>query len=154
MNIVDTDFEFSNPKMQVEPRMLSYKMKLSKTYHLICGSVRCIQLVEGILAERQAIIEACYDLQGITAERNFSIPKPVFVWEPMEGSCRPKELKLFYEALKHVDIFSPNENELASLFSQLPNAKNASLPEELLIRDCEHLLASGFDNRPCAVVVR
>ena len=120
----------------------------------MCDPVRCIQLVEGIVAEQKAILEAYSDLQGIAMERDFSFTKPIFVWEPMEGSCRPKELQLFYEALKYVDIFSPNENELASLFNGTENAENASLSEELLVRHCEQLLALGADNKPCAVVVR
>lgn len=44
-----------------------------------------------------------------------ALPRPYFVWEPMEHSCSPDNLKEFLNALLYVDTFSPNEDELASL---------------------------------------
>lgn len=130
--------------------MLNGSMKLSKTYHLICHPMRCIHLVNTIVAERKAIFDAYPDLHKTTVEGVFPFTKPIFVWEPMEGSCRPEELPSFYEALKYVDVFSPNENELASLFGVSENIGDASVPAELLSRHCTQLLASGFGT----VVVR
>lgn len=138
--------------MQVEPSVLTDRMKLSKTYHLICTPLRCIELVKGIMAERKAILEAHPALSVFAMDTKPLIPRPLFIWEPMEGSCRPVELPLFFTALKYVDVFSPNEHELASLFRG--PQMDTPLPGELLARYCKQLLAEGIGDRTGAVVIR
>lgn len=140
--------------MQVNPSVLTDGMKLSKTYHLICTPLRCIELVKGIMAERKAILEGYPALSVSTIDTEPFISKPVFVWEPMEGSCRPVELDLFFTALKYVDVFSPNEHELASLFKGAQTAMDSPLPAELLARYCKQLLVQGIGDRIGAVVIR
>lgn len=44
-----------------------------------------------------------------------ALPRPYFVWEPMEHSCSPDNLEEFLNALLYVDTFSPNEDEFVSL---------------------------------------
>lgn len=80
--------------------------------------------------------------------------KPIFLWEPMEGSCRPEERGSFYEALKYVDIFSPNEHEMASLFNDSKDTKPHARDYKQFKRDCSTILALGFGNKPSALVVR
>lgn len=122
-------------------------MLRSRVYHLICTPARCIALVNGILEKRRVIHAA--DTQYLS-----SIEKPIFLWEPMEGSCRPEELESFYEALKFVDVFSPNGHELASLFHDPKDPKQGIHSREELKRDCAKILALGFGNKPSALVVR
>ena len=44
--------------------------------------------------------------------------RPIFVWEPIPDLCRPDELEKFYEAIRLVDIVSPNDSELAGYFGK------------------------------------
>ena len=141
------EFAFLNPKMQVEAGMLSPEMLTSRTYHLICTPSRCIRLVADILARREDVIQKYPDSK-------VSIAAPIFVWEPMEGSCKPAELPSFHKALKFVDVFSPNEHELNLLFHGLHEDGNEIMPMEVIQHHCKNLLALGFGNKPCAVVVR
>ncbi|KUJ15943.1 pfkB family kinase [Mollisia scopiformis] len=43
--------------------------------------------------------------------------QPTIIWEPAPPSCVPENLASFLEAMKMIDIFSPNHIELAALFS-------------------------------------
>lgn len=83
----------------------------------------------------------------------------------MEHSCQPNERISFYEALEHVDVFSPNHDEMQALFADLPNANLEDLgqggaviepntfevsPFGLYLR----LKANGFGDKTCALVLR
>ena len=137
------DFEFLTDKIQVNAGMFNDSMKLSKTFHLICTPERCIQLVQGITSERAHVLDKYPEVDKT------SFPKPFFIWEPMEDSCRPQELSAFYQALGYVDVFSPNEHELGLLFSGLDDDKAWSVEQ-----CCRELLHFGFGNRTGTVVVR
>lgn len=41
--------------------------------------------------------------------------RPTFIWEPVPDSCVPEELQNFNEAIRYVDVVSPNELELRNL---------------------------------------
>jgi len=43
---------------------------------------------------------------------------PLFVWEPVPGSCTPEELENCREALKVVDYVSPNHEEMAGFYGE------------------------------------
>ena len=133
--------------MQVEASMLSSEMLISRTFHLICIPSRCVRLVSDILSRRESLMEDLPELRE-------TLEKPIFVWEPMEGSCRPSELLSFYEALKFVDVFSPNEHELKLLFHGPTDDENQSLTMECIHEHCQTLLTLGFSNNASAVVVR
>lgn len=77
---------------------------------MVCSPERCCQLVEGILQRREKI------LQSKEIEPSIAGQRPIFVWEPVPDLCRTEELPMFYSALKHVDVVSPNDLELASMF--------------------------------------
>ncbi|KAI9762055.1 MAG: hypothetical protein M4579_000691 [Chaenotheca gracillima] len=49
---------------------------------------------------------------------------PLFIWEPVPDVCSPEELANCYEALRHVDIVSPNHSELGAFFGH-----DATIPE-------------------------
>lgn len=76
------------------------------------------------------------------------------LWEPMEDSCRPENLQHFYDAMKYVDIFSPNSDELASLFEDHKEIKQAKPCMEELKSECSKVLTSGFGDKPGALVIR
>lgn len=42
--------------------------------------------------------------------------RPLFVWEPVPDFCTPEELSNTREAVEHIDVFSPNHDELARLW--------------------------------------
>ena len=127
----------------------------ARTYHLICTPARCIELVKELLAKREELVASIPSLSE----------KPIFVWEPMEHSCRPSERMSFYEALKHVDVFSPNQDEMQALFADLPNANLKDLGQGGALIDPHtfevspfglylRLKANGFGDKTCALVLR
>lgn len=78
------------------------------------------------------------------------LPRPLFVWEPVPDLCIPDELEHCYQALRYVDVISPNHVELASFFGE-----NISLDDtKLLGRLCHDLRTKGFRSSGGAVVVR
>lgn len=79
-------------------------MLWAKSFHLICSPVRCVELVKNILELR---ITA-----SPTAER------PLFIWEPVPDLCVPDESENCLEALRHVDVVSPNHGELGGFFGK------------------------------------
>ncbi|KAL6719874.1 hypothetical protein ACLMJK_001795 [Lecanora helva] len=141
------EFAFLNPKIQVVPSMLDPAMLTSKTFHLICTPARCIDLVKCMRSKRAEVLRDSPQLQAKTIE-------PIFVWEPMEGSCRPQELPSFYEALHFVNVFSPNEHELDLLFNGPDGNGEKSMSIEKLHNHCIELLHKGLENMPGVIVVR
>ena len=131
----------------------------ARSYHLICTPARCIELVKEILAKREEFVASIPSLSE-------SVPaKPILVWEPMEHSCRPSERRPFYEALKYVDVFSPNHDEMQALFADFPNANCKDLGQGDAVVDKHtsdlspfglylRLRANGFGNKTCALILR
>ena len=102
-----------------------------------------MQLVKGIIKGRSTF-KAAKDL----------VP-PLFVWEPVPDSCCPEEYDHFLEALKVVDVISPNHHELAALFGQVDQLNRSDESDmELLQGQCKRLLADGFPKQRGSVVVR
>ena len=102
-----------------------------------------MSLVRGILAKRLEI----RSLNGVSVEL------PVFVWEPIPGLCLPSELNNFFEAIKHVDVVSPNLDELGALFDLSFSAKG-SVEMKSLLEVCESILFRNSDSRLWCIVVR
>lgn len=124
--------------------MLDKDLLCSKSFHLICSPTRCIQVVKDIL---KRIAEEREEFEGLVPQM-----APVFVWEPVPTSCKPQELSKVYEALKYVDVISPNLMELQALFGNHIDSNKASTEEISSMSNT--LLTSGFGNKPCAVIVR
>lgn len=140
-------FEYVTEKIQIEPTLLDREQLFSKTFHLICSPTRCIEIVNGLLDARDKAIVP--ELQA----KNTTKMRPIFVWEPVPDSCKPSELENLLEALKHVDVVSPNHLELQSLFGETPDG-DLPIDDSILRRRCNVLLAKGFGAKPSAVVVR
>lgn len=96
-------FKYITEKKQLTYTDLTPDLLAAKAFHLICGPPRCIEQVKGILSRRQEVFGPDF-------------PRPVFVWEPFPDLCNPVELEATREALKYVDVFSPNHDELACFF--------------------------------------
>ena len=64
-------------------------------------------LVHGIMERRKA---AGNDGQTHTA-------RPLFIWEPVPGICTPEHIHSFRQAIRQVDVVSPNSEELAGFFA-------------------------------------
>lgn len=137
-------FDYTTQKIQVDPLMLDKDLLCSKSFHLICSPTRCIRIVKDIL---KRIAEEREEFEGLVPPM-----APVFVWEPVPTSCKPQELSKVYEALKYVDVVSPNLMELQALFGNYVDSNKASTEEIASMSNT--LLTSGFGNKPSAVIVR
>ncbi|EER40700.1 PfkB family carbohydrate kinase [Histoplasma capsulatum H143] len=104
------NFRYLTPKLRLDHNSLSQSQVFSRSFHIVCSSERCCQIVEGILQRREEI------LQSKQVEPSIAKQRPIFVWEPVPDSCHPKELPMFYKALKYVDVVSPNDLEFAAMF--------------------------------------
>lgn len=144
LKMASKDFNYTTPKIQVDPPMLDKDLLCSKSFHLICNPTRCIQVVEEILQRRT---QERKELGGLIPQIS-----PVFVWEPVPTSCKPEEISKVYEALKYVDVISPNLVELQALFGDHIDSTTVSIEE--IARMSNALLTSGFGNKTCAVIVR
>lgn len=110
--------------------MADTQLLWSKSFHLICSPLRCIDLVDNILALRNR-------------HGNAQSPRPLFVWEPVPDLCTPAELENCIRALKYVDCVSPNHAELGGFFGTDTNGKdhvNYRKIEEL----CDQWLQNGI----------
>ena len=92
--------------MRLDHNSLSEQLLFAQTFHFICSGERCGTLVHGILCRRS--LEQKYN-QSTTS-------RPLLVWEPVPDLCIPEEIDSFRQAIRLVDIVSPNSEELASLF--------------------------------------
>ncbi|ODQ79320.1 hypothetical protein BABINDRAFT_37017 [Babjeviella inositovora NRRL Y-12698] len=98
------DFEYMTPKKRIEVVDLLENPSLlkSQTYHLICSSERCLEII-GALKEGRA---------------QYDIPDPVIIWEPVPYDCTPENFAHCCAILDRVDIFSPNAAEAAAYFDK------------------------------------
>lgn len=144
LKLASKDFDYTTQKIRVDPPMLDKDLLCSKSFHLICSPTRCVQVVKDIL-ERRA--KERVEMDGLIPQM-----PPVFVWEPVPTSCKPQELSKVYDALKYVDVVSPNLIELQALFGNHSDSNTVSTEE--IARMSNTLLTSGFGNKPRAVVVR
>lgn len=137
---------YVTPKIRVDQNVLPSEHLNSKTYHLICSPRRCIELVRGIFKKRKALeLDGKFPLE--TTER------PIFVWEPVPDLCVPNELANCMEALKYVDVISPNLDEFAALCG-VEIDLDQDFGHQILERKCKDFLTFGFGCKPSAVVVR
>ena len=93
---------------------------------MVCSPARCMSLVHGILNRRRKVLRA----RGLPDVVN---EKPVFVWEPVPDLCTPEELVKLREAAGYVDVVSPNEDEFAAFFKEMPTCKTRETQVEWLL---------------------
>jgi len=124
-------FKYTTPKLRLDHNSPDSKLLSSKSFHLICGPARCVELVSGIMRRRE-------QLRISTAKDH----RPVFVWEPVPDMCQPSELQACFEALQHVDMVSPNHAELCGFFAEEPHDGNGNIASHTIEKCCKALLAS------------
>ncbi|KAF2870745.1 Ribokinase-like protein [Massariosphaeria phaeospora] len=106
-------FRYTTPKLRLDHNALANTQLLwSKSFHLICAPLRCIDLVDNILALRRQ----SPDVGSNTRDR------PLFIWEPVPDLCTTEELTNCLSALKCVDVVSPNHAELGGFFGTNTNS--------------------------------
>lgn len=105
-------FKYLTPKIRLDHNSLPAHMVFSKSFHMVCSASRCCEIVHGVLERRENLRRELKDLPSTANQR------PIFVWEPVPDLCCPDELEKFYEAIRLVDIVSPNDSELAGYFGK------------------------------------
>ncbi|KAF2093336.1 Ribokinase-like protein, partial [Rhizodiscina lignyota] len=103
-------FRYTTPKLRLDETNLTTELLMSKSFHLICQSTRCMSLVNGIMQRRDRLRE----------ERSFKDEsvRPMFIWEPVPDLCIPSEWDNCRKALNMIDCISPNHVELAGFFGK------------------------------------
>ena len=72
-----------------------------------------------------------------------SATRPLFIWEPVPDLCTSEELENCLQALKYVDVVSPNHSELGGFFGV--NTNGEAHVEYRVIEDlCRRWLESGI----------
>ncbi|KAA6407086.1 MAG: hypothetical protein FRX48_09152 [Lasallia pustulata] len=136
-------FRYLTPKLRLDHMSLPQSHLKAKCFHLICSPSRCVNLVKGIIAEREKLL-------GNAPQGSMLLPQPLFVWEPVPDICVPDELENCYNTLQYVDVISPNHVELAAFFGESGILDDP----KLLRRLCNNLRTKGFRGSGGAVVVR
>lgn len=131
------------PKLRLDHHALTDTQLLwSKSFHLICSPLRCIDLVENILALRN---------QSATIA---SETCPLFIWEPVPDLCTSEELTNCLKALKYVDVVSPNHSELGGFFG-VDTHDEDHVDYRLIEGLCEQWLENGIGpERQGGILVR
>lgn len=134
-------FKYLAPKLRLTASDLTPSLLVSRSFHLICAPTRCVEMVEGVLARRKALDSA--------------LPPPIFIWEPVPDLCVPEELQNTLDALRYVDVISPNHVELAALCSVEASTSTGDADRQV-IEECSRRLLSAVANTThgLSVVVR
>ncbi|KAF2849481.1 PfkB family carbohydrate kinase-like protein [Plenodomus tracheiphilus IPT5] len=125
-------FRYMTPKLRIDHHALVGSPLLwSRSFHLICSPLRCIDLVQNILDLRQQASDV------------HSAERPLFIWEPVPDLCIPEEAENCLKALKFVDVVSPNHGELGGFFNKDTNGKD-SVNYRLIETLCGQWMDSGI----------
>ena len=128
-------FKYTTPKKRLTAADLTPSLLMARSFHLICSPARCQELVADITMRRKVLTEAHTPA--------LAHAKPIFVWEPVPDLCTPDELLNCTNALRVVDVCSPNHTELAGFMGhdgidhETGKASVSSVESA-----CEQLLAS------------
>ncbi|KAL8791907.1 MAG: hypothetical protein Q9195_005483 [Heterodermia aff. obscurata] len=136
-------FEFTSPKIRIDESTLTKEQLAARSFHFACSPNRCIDLVKGILAKREELCK-----KGMLVHE-----KPYFAWEPVPGLCIPSELDNLYEAIRYVDMVSPNLEELGAFFG-LSFSANGDVDMARLLGVCKSILFKHPDARLSCIIVR
>lgn len=134
-------FKYLTPKLRLTAEDLTPELLTSRSFHLISSPLRCIELVNGILEGR--------------AKSSPDLSRPLFIWEPVPDLCVESELENTYEAIKHLDVISPNHAESASLFGIEATSASGDVNRSG-VEECSRKLVSAASSseRELHVVVR
>lgn len=131
-SLIYAAFRYTTPKLRLDHTALTNTQLLwSKSFHLICSPLRCIDLVDNILALRSQ------------SPDGDSKTRPLFIWEPVPDLCTPEELTNCMKALKCVDVISPNHSELGGFFGRSTDGES-HVDFRLIEQLCDQWLLSGI----------
>ncbi|KAK3707162.1 hypothetical protein LTR37_012331 [Vermiconidia calcicola] len=129
-------FRYLTEKKRLTADDLTPDLLRAKSFHLICSPTRCVELTSRILDRRRAA----------------ELERSVVIWEPVPDLCTPEELNNTYKALAHVDVISPNHEELGALFGF---SHELDVDKAAIEKQTNKLLARGIGpTKDGAVVVR
>jgi sugar/nucleoside kinase (ribokinase family) len=140
-------FKYLTPKRRLEEHDLSDAQVMARSFHMVCSPARCMTLVKGILDRRRKLCE------GLSSDIELWMRyqhDPFFVWEPVPDLCTPEELSRLQEATKIVDVVSPNAEEFASFFRDMPEYSTREQQLAYLFDEQRRRLES----RKLAIVIR
>jgi sugar/nucleoside kinase (ribokinase family) len=130
--LIGVAFRYTTPKLRLDHEALvGTELLWSKSFHLICSPMRCMELVENILGLRE---------QASSAR---SSTRPLFIWEPVPDLCIREEYENCLEALKYVDVVSPNHGELGGFFGVDMNG-TGHVDHRNIESLCDQWLTSGI----------
>jgi len=96
-------FRYTTEPLKIEPRdLLNTPLLSSSAFHLLTSPFEAITQIADLLKLRRSC--------GIEE-------LPIIIWELAPLSCISQNLATCFEAIKVVDVFSPNHIELAALFN-------------------------------------
>jgi len=132
-------FKYKTPRMRLDADDLTPEHLKSKSFHLICSSERCIGLIGNINEKRRKL--------------DTLLKPPLFIWEPVPDMCIPEELEACHEALKCVDVCSPNASELCGFFGKVSCDEHAATDFKKVEACCNQWLRSGVGSQGNGAVV-
>ncbi|OAL03044.1 Ribokinase-like protein [Phaeosphaeriaceae sp. SRC1lsM3a] len=137
-------FKYMTPKLRLDHQsLIGTPLLWSKSFHLICSPLRCIDLVENIVRLRK---------EASTAGHKDS--RPLFIWEPVPDLCVPEEYENCLKALRHVDVVSPNHGELGGFFGKNTNGVD-NVNYRLIESLCDTWVQNGIgEDKSGGIVVR
>lgn len=111
-------FKYTTPTLTVQPEHLrDIRLLTSSGFHFFVDPAQIVEQTMQLQELRKAA--------GITT-------RPTVVWEPKAYSCAPENLPAFLEAMRVVNVFSPNHIELARIVRKnIPPVLNESFFEDL-----------------------
>ncbi|CAG8760284.1 13617_t:CDS:2 [Gigaspora margarita] len=112
-------FAYQTPPIGTVPSDLPSSYLNAKIFHFICSSIWASQHVTDILRLRDK-----------------RLPPPIFVWEPIPEGASKENIQSCIEAMKMVDVVSPNHEEAAALLGLITEDDEDDekfLTEEMLI---------------------
>ncbi|KAL2275082.1 hypothetical protein FJTKL_02535 [Diaporthe vaccinii] len=124
-------FQYTTERLQPIPSDLASSSLLgSSAFHLLASPDFAQEQIKQLLSLR---------------ESNNIEARPLLVWEPLPGSCRPDLRDEHFTAAKLVDVFSPNHLEIQALFEHSsPPSRGKFLDRELLEEYTEMFLDRGI----------
>lgn len=130
-------------KIRIDHDALTPELLLSKSYHLICSPTRCVDLVTNILFKRKCLAPDRW------------VNPPLFIWEPVPDLCTPEDFDDCLQALRYVDVVSPNHGELGAYFGRSTVTPEGDVDKDAVQECTEKWLDSGVGAKGNgAVVVR
>lgn len=123
-------FKYLTQKIRLDHHDLNDDLLRSKSFHMVCDSSRCIELVTGT-NERRRLLDP-------------HLNPPLWVWEPLPTMCSVSELERCKQALKYVDVVSPNHTELCAFFGREAHDGRGEVDRSTIEELCEVLLESGI----------